>query len=216
MKGKVTAGVTKHPVQVARRNARERNRVRQVNLGFVTLRNHVPSGAKNKKLSKVETLRQAASYIHYLQTVLNSSDQLQPFCMPRTEPDLQQMDFFPSSTSAPSFGLLPDFAAGYAGENFQPNPQQFFSAAQTNGQFQPSMDMSYGFPSMQQTAFSSPQLNSDPQSLGLQQQHKISPSTSDPSPSSSFLSEGSYDYAMSPQEVSYASSIPEVYVPFSC
>ena len=41
------------PASVSRRNARERNRVKQVNLGFETLREHVPNGKKNKKMSKV-------------------------------------------------------------------------------------------------------------------------------------------------------------------
>ncbi|CAL8291414.1 unnamed protein product [Boreogadus saida] len=40
------------PVAVARRNERERNRVKQVNMGFQTLRQHVPNGAANKKMSK--------------------------------------------------------------------------------------------------------------------------------------------------------------------
>lgn len=44
---------------VARRNERERNRVRLVNLGFAALRQHVPHGAASKKMSKVETLRSA-------------------------------------------------------------------------------------------------------------------------------------------------------------
>ena len=55
-----------------RRNERERNRVKLVNLGFNTLRQHVPSGAKNKKMSKVETLRAAVEYIKTLQEVLDS------------------------------------------------------------------------------------------------------------------------------------------------
>ncbi|NXK79022.1 ASCL1 protein, partial [Amazona guildingii] len=42
-----------------RRNERERNRVRLVNLGFAALRQHVPHGAASKKMSKVETLRSA-------------------------------------------------------------------------------------------------------------------------------------------------------------
>lgn len=58
------------PVAVSRRNARERKRVKMVNDGFATLRNHVPSGKKNKKLSKVETLKSAAEYIHQLQSIL--------------------------------------------------------------------------------------------------------------------------------------------------
>ncbi|KAL4672186.1 hypothetical protein H8957_009815 [Semnopithecus entellus] len=44
---------------VARRNERERNRVKLVNLGFQALRQHVPHGGASKKLSKVETLRSA-------------------------------------------------------------------------------------------------------------------------------------------------------------
>ncbi|GIX68832.1 achaete-scute homolog 1 [Caerostris darwini] len=57
---------------VARRNERERNRVRQVNMGFATLRQHVPNGAKSKKMSKVETLRSAVQYIKQLQRLLNN------------------------------------------------------------------------------------------------------------------------------------------------
>lgn len=53
-----------------RRNERERNRVKMVNLGFSTLRQHVPNGAKNKKMSKVETLRSAVDHIKNLQKLL--------------------------------------------------------------------------------------------------------------------------------------------------
>ncbi|XP_059140146.1 putative uncharacterized protein DDB_G0289263 [Physella acuta] len=59
------------PASVSRRNARERNRVKQVNLGFETLREHVPNGKKNKKMSKVQTLRSAAQYIKDLYTILH-------------------------------------------------------------------------------------------------------------------------------------------------
>lgn len=69
------------PVAVARRNARERNRVKQVNNGFANLRQHIPnfiaaafensSGrGGNKKLSKVETLRMAVEYIRSLEDIL--------------------------------------------------------------------------------------------------------------------------------------------------
>ncbi|KAG5888389.1 hypothetical protein JTB14_035695 [Gonioctena quinquepunctata] len=69
------------PLSVARRNARERNRVKQVNNGFATLRQHIPdviaaafesSGKRgvNKKLSKVETLRMAVEYIKSLESIL--------------------------------------------------------------------------------------------------------------------------------------------------
>lgn len=41
------------PAKVQRRNARERNRVKQVNCGFELLRSHIPTAAKHKKMSKV-------------------------------------------------------------------------------------------------------------------------------------------------------------------
>lgn len=69
------------PIAVARRNARERNRVKQVNNGFATLRQHIPNSIAaafesnsgrggNKKLSKVETLRMAVEYIRSLEDML--------------------------------------------------------------------------------------------------------------------------------------------------
>ncbi|XP_029439037.1 achaete-scute homolog 2 [Rhinatrema bivittatum] len=59
---------------VARRNERERNRVKLVNMGFQTLRQHVPNGAASKKMSKVETLRSAVEYIRALQQLLDEHD----------------------------------------------------------------------------------------------------------------------------------------------
>ena len=64
------------PVAVARRNARERNRVKQVNNGFATLRQHIPGAAKAKKISKVETLKQAVDYIRSLQMLLEEHDSI--------------------------------------------------------------------------------------------------------------------------------------------
>ncbi|XP_011313760.1 achaete-scute complex protein T3 [Fopius arisanus] len=80
--------VPHQPASVARRNARERNRVKQVNNGFATLRQHIPqsvaqalggntagthggSRAGSKKLSKVETLKMAVEYIRSLQRLLD-------------------------------------------------------------------------------------------------------------------------------------------------
>ncbi|ESO84162.1 hypothetical protein LOTGIDRAFT_79697, partial [Lottia gigantea] len=59
---------------VSRRNERERNRVKQVNNGFEILREHVPCIKKNKKLSKVETLRRAVEYIKLLQQMLQEDE----------------------------------------------------------------------------------------------------------------------------------------------
>ena len=51
------------PVSVARRNARERNRVKTVNGGFECLRVHVPTAARAKKMSKA---RKISLEIHLL------------------------------------------------------------------------------------------------------------------------------------------------------
>ena len=81
------------PASVARRNARERNRVKQVNMGFAVLRQHIPtsfcnssssgndgsggrsssssSSSKSRKVSKVDTLRCAVEYIRSLQEMLD-------------------------------------------------------------------------------------------------------------------------------------------------
>ncbi|XP_028163882.1 achaete-scute complex protein T3-like [Ostrinia furnacalis] len=70
---------------IARRNARERNRVKQVNDGFNALRKKLPAsviaalsgGARRgsgKKLSKVDTLRMVVEYIRHLQSLLEESD----------------------------------------------------------------------------------------------------------------------------------------------
>lgn len=62
------------PVSISRRNARERNRVKQVNNGFAALRQHIPGAAKAKKISKVDTLKQAVEYIQNLQMLLDEND----------------------------------------------------------------------------------------------------------------------------------------------
>ncbi|XP_069108381.1 achaete-scute homolog 2-like [Argopecten irradians] len=59
---------------MSRRNARERRRVKMINLGYETLRDHVPAGIENKKLSKVDTLRSAVDYIKQLQRLLEMTD----------------------------------------------------------------------------------------------------------------------------------------------
>lgn len=60
-------------VFVRRRNERERARVRSVNDGFERLRSHLPQECdpKDRRLSKVETLRVAINYIKYLQELLS-------------------------------------------------------------------------------------------------------------------------------------------------
>ena len=61
-----------------KRNARERNRVRYINNCFEILRDHIPfevvDEQKNRKLSKVETLKYATLYIRQLTDLLESSN----------------------------------------------------------------------------------------------------------------------------------------------
>jgi hypothetical protein len=57
---------------VTKRNERERKRVKNVNMGFQTLRARIPNCTK--KMSKVETLRSAVDYIRSLQQVLYGSE----------------------------------------------------------------------------------------------------------------------------------------------
>lgn len=81
---------------IIRRNARERNRVKQVNDGFAALRKHLPPAVvaalssnagrgASKKLSKVDTLRMVVEYIRYLQQLLDESDEQMENCGDRTE-----------------------------------------------------------------------------------------------------------------------------------
>ena len=71
------------PATMDRRNARERNRVRFLNMTFDRLRQHLPqrlqgtpttNKTKSKKMSKVDTLRAAIDYINQLQEILEDSD----------------------------------------------------------------------------------------------------------------------------------------------
>lgn len=55
------------PAFIQKRNERERQRVKCVNQGYAKLRDHLPGQSGDKRLSKVETLRAAISYIKHLQ-----------------------------------------------------------------------------------------------------------------------------------------------------
>jgi len=74
-KKKSSVAFQMEPNAVARRNERERNRVRLVNDGFSSLRQHIPYFPDKKKLSKVETLRCAVSYIKHLQKLIEEHDE---------------------------------------------------------------------------------------------------------------------------------------------
>ncbi|XP_017568572.1 basic helix-loop-helix transcription factor scleraxis [Pygocentrus nattereri] len=51
-------------------NARERDRTNSVNMAFTALRTLIPTEPADRKLSKIETLRLASSYISHLENVL--------------------------------------------------------------------------------------------------------------------------------------------------
>ncbi|XP_072302909.1 transcription factor 15-like [Eucyclogobius newberryi] len=55
-------------------NARERDRTHSVNTAFTALRTLIPTEPTDRKLSKIETLRLASSYISHLANVLVLGD----------------------------------------------------------------------------------------------------------------------------------------------
>ncbi|KAA0711747.1 Achaete-scute -like protein 5 [Triplophysa tibetana] len=62
------------PAFIQKRNERERQRVKCVNQGYAKLRDHLPNGSVDKRLSKVETLRAAIRYIKYLQGLVEKPE----------------------------------------------------------------------------------------------------------------------------------------------
>ncbi|XP_053705663.1 transcription factor 15 [Synchiropus splendidus] len=55
-------------------NARERGRTQSVNSAFTALRTLIPTEPEDRKLSKIETLRLASSYISHLANMLHLGD----------------------------------------------------------------------------------------------------------------------------------------------
>lgn len=67
---KGSRGVAREPRQRHTANARERDRTNSVNTAFSALRTLIPTEPADRKLSKIETLRLASSYIAHLGNVL--------------------------------------------------------------------------------------------------------------------------------------------------
>ncbi|VDP71823.1 unnamed protein product [Echinostoma caproni] len=64
-----------HSVQIVQRqaaNLRERKRMQSINKAFEGLRAHIPTLPYEKRLSKVDTLRLAIGYIHFLQEIVQT------------------------------------------------------------------------------------------------------------------------------------------------
>lgn len=158
---------------VIRRNARERNRVKQVNDGFSHLRQHIPTAiiaeisngrrgigpGADKKLSKVDTLRMAAEYIRRLKKLIE---------------DVDSSD----SSSVSSYGLNSSVASSpsYSSSNSGSPPPPVSSASQM--QYQENQHQMYYH---QQTQFygQPPQSHPALSYAGSFQQHNlISPANS--------------------------------------
>lgn len=117
------------PQAVARRNARERNRVKQVNNGFATLRQHIPEEVAeafeaagngrgtSKKLSKVETLRMAVEYIRSLERILGIDTD-------------DSSDYFPNIKQEilSDFGPISPLDDQYEDSNYDPDETTFFNS----------------------------------------------------------------------------------------
>ncbi|KAL5278629.1 asense family protein [Megaselia abdita] len=117
------------PQAVARRNARERNRVKQVNNGFATLRQHIPEEVAeafeaagngrgtSKKLSKVETLRMAVEYIRSLERILGIDTD-------------DNSDYFPNIKQEilSDFGPISPLDDQYEDSNYDPDETTFFNS----------------------------------------------------------------------------------------
>ncbi|NWV76036.1 SCX factor, partial [Dasyornis broadbenti] len=68
--GKSRGRIPREPRQRHTANARERDRTNSVNTAFTALRTLIPTEPADRKLSKIETLRLASSYISHLGNVL--------------------------------------------------------------------------------------------------------------------------------------------------
>uniref|UniRef100_A0A8C9SFY0 Achaete-scute family bHLH transcription factor 4 n=1 Tax=Scleropages formosus TaxID=113540 RepID=A0A8C9SFY0_SCLFO len=90
------------PTFIRKRNERERQRVRCVNEGYARLREHLPQELEDKRLSKVETLRAAISYIKHLQGLLGARAAL---ARDAGEPQQQQSDCSSDGESKHSSGF---------------------------------------------------------------------------------------------------------------
>ena len=60
--------------KTVRRNARERNRVKQIDVGFEKLRTTIPTAANQKKISRVKILASAVDYIQHLHTLISEHE----------------------------------------------------------------------------------------------------------------------------------------------
>lgn len=103
---------------IARRNARERNRVKQVNDGFNALRKKLPAAViaalsggsrrgSGKKLSKVDTLRMVVEYIRYMENLIEESDASQGYTKSASESFTSEVDEGVYGGNSPYYESVP-------------------------------------------------------------------------------------------------------------
>ncbi|OQR79546.1 achaete-scute1-like [Tropilaelaps mercedesae] len=143
----LTSGRRKKPAMAPpnRRNERERNRVKQVNQGFATLRSHIPAIANTKKLSKVITLRSAVDYIRTLEQLLHHD-------RPSAFMDTPQFNYYPNQPGHPpaqyGHGTSPGSGQGFDRTDrfgriaLQENTAQLHSPSVTTAESLSSTEMS--------------------------------------------------------------------------
>ncbi|XP_066145038.1 helix-loop-helix protein delilah-like isoform X2 [Euwallacea fornicatus] len=100
-------------------NARERNRMREINQAFEALRRvvphmQVPTNSSNEKLTKITTLRLAMKYINALSTALNNP-------MEMAQPDYSDLDAFLLESDGESLSLSDHSGSFLASPDF-PEP----------------------------------------------------------------------------------------------
>ena len=107
------------PPTVARRNARERSRVKNVNQSYEHLRLHVPSASQAKKMSKVDILKHSIRYIQKLRAMVEANSECE---------DHHHQGLAPPQSSSlppcPSSPCTPGSTSGESGYS-SPQPQAF-------------------------------------------------------------------------------------------
>ncbi|XP_062361018.1 basic helix-loop-helix transcription factor scleraxis [Cinclus cinclus] len=101
--GKSRGRMSREPRQRHTANARERDRTNSVNTAFTALRTLIPTEPADRKLSKIETLRLASSYISHLGNVLllgESSGNGQP-CHGAAPGAAAGAGFYPGGAASP-------------------------------------------------------------------------------------------------------------------
>ena len=114
------------PPTVARRNARERSRVKNVNQSYEHLRLHVPSASQAKKMSKVDILKHSIRYIQKLRAMVEANSECE---------DHQHQGLVPPQGSSlppcPSSPCTPGSTSGESGYS-SPLPQAFIFPSSTS------------------------------------------------------------------------------------